>query len=345
MNFPINSSPHVLPITSVPLIMRHVLYALIPSTIVYVWYFGFGIFINMLIASIAALISEAIMLRIRNRPIKPSLADGSAIVTAILIAFSIPPLAPWWLPVLGASSAIVLAKHLYGGIGANIFNPAMVGYAILLLSFPVQMTHWIPPQIENLGFQNIDLWSTVLYSVTGSLPSNLNLDAITQATPLDIIKGGLKNGLSINELRSGPLFSQLGGYGWEWINIFTAFGGVYLLYKGIIRWHIPVSLLISITIIAALFYLYDPNQNLSPSFHLLSGATVLGAFFIATDPVSAAATNQGRLIYGASIGALTYAIRTWGGYPDGLAFAVLLMNLMVPLIDRFTTPKIYGQQQ
>jgi electron transport complex protein RnfD len=221
----------------------------------------------------------------------------------------------------------------------------MVGYAILLLSFPVQMTHWIPPQIENLGFQNIDLWSTVLYSVTGSLPSNLNLDAITQATPLDIVKGGLKNGISINELRSGPLFSQLGGYGWEWINIFTAFGGVYLLYKGIIRWHIPVSLLTSITIFAALFYLYDPNQNLSPSFHLLSGATVLGAFFIATDPVSAAATNQGRLIYGASIGALTYAIRTWGGYPDGLAFAVLLMNLMVPLIDRFTTPKIYGQQQ
>jgi Na+-translocating ferredoxin:NAD+ oxidoreductase subunit D len=343
MKFPITPSPHVLPVTSVPVIMRQVLYALVPATATYVWYFGFGLCVNMLIACMSALISEAIMLRARNRPIKPSLIDGSAIVTAVLIAFAIPPVAPWWLPALGAASAIILAKHLYGGIGANLFNPAMVGYAILLLSFPVEMTHWIPPQVEELGFQKVGLWNTIIYSVTGMLPLNLNLDAVTQATPLDIIKGGLKNGLSINELKAGPLFGQLGSYGWEWVSSFTAFGGIYLLYKGIIRWHIPISLLTSITIVAAIFYLFEPNQNLSPSFHLLSGATVIGAFFIATDPVSAAATNQGRLIYGASIGVLTYAIRTWGGYPDGLAFAVLLMNSMVPLIDRFTRPKIYGQ--
>jgi electron transport complex protein RnfD len=343
MKFSTTPSPHVLPVTSVPVIMRHVLYALMPATAAYVWYFGLGLCINMLIACMAALISEAIMLRTRNRPIKSSLMDGSAIVTAVLIAFSIPPLAPWWLPALGAASAIILAKHLYGGIGANIFNPAMVGYAILLLSFPVEMTHWIPPQVAELGFPKIDLWNTVIYSLTGMLPSNLSIDAITQATPLDMIKGGLKNSLSINDLRAGPLFGQLGSYGWEWVSSFTAFGGLYLLYKGIIRWHIPASLLTSITVFSAIFYLYDSSQNLSPIFHLLSGATVIGAFFIATDPVSAAATNQGRLIYGASIGALTYAIRTWGGYPDGLAFAVLLMNAMVPLLDRFTRPRIYGR--
>ena len=329
--------------SSVPALMRHVLYALVPATLAYVWYFGWGICINMLIALAAALASEALMLRLRGRPVKPSLLDGTAAVTAVLIAFAIPPLAPWWLPALGAASAIILAKHLYGGMGANLFNPAMVGYAILLISFPVEMTRWLPPHAAELGYQQIGPWQNLLYSLTGTLPPSLDIDALSQATPLDLIRDGLNSMRTIGELRVGPLFGGLGGYGWEWINSFTTLGGLYLLYRGIIRWHIPVSLMGSMVIVSALFYFMDPSRFPSPGFHLFSGATLMGAFFIATDPVSAATTDRGRLIYGAGIGALTYAIRTWGGYPDGLAFAVLLMNATVPLLDRFTRPRIYGR--
>lgn len=329
--------------SNVPALMRHVLYALVPATLAYVWYFGWGICINMLIALAAALGSEAVMLRLRGRPVKPGLVDGTAAVTAILVAFAIPPLAPWWLPALGSASAIVLAKHLYGGMGANLFNPAMVGYAILLISFPVEMTRWLPPHAAELGYQQIGAWQNLWYSLTGTLPPNLDIDALTQATPLDLIRDGLNSMRTVQELRVGPLFGGFGGYGWEWINSFTTIGGLYLLYRGIIRWHIPLSLIGSMVIVSALFYFMDPSLFPSPGFHLFSGATIMGAFFIATDPVSAATTDRGRLIYGAGIGALTYAIRTWGGYPDGLAFAVLLMNATVPLLDRYTRPRIYGR--
>jgi len=343
MLFPIIPPPHVAPMSSVPILMRHVLYALVPATLAYVWYFGVGIVINMLIASAAALAGEAVMLRFRGRDVKAGLADGTAIVTAVLLAFAIPPLAPWWLPALGSASAIVLAKHLYGGLGANLFNPAMVGYAILLISFPLEMTRWLPPDAAELGYQQLGPWQQLVYSLTGSLPPGLTIDALTQATPLDLIKDGLNSMRTIGELRVGPLFAGLGGHGWQWISSFTALGGLYLLYRGIIRWHIPVSLLGSLVIMASLFYFMDPSRFSSPGFHLFSGATMMGAFFIATDPVSAATTDRGRLIFGAGIGVLTYAIRTWGGYPDGLAFAVLLMNSTVPLLDRYTRPRIYGR--
>ena len=343
MLFPVAQPPYVTPLTSVPVVMRHVLYALVPATLAYVWYFGWGIVINMLFATGAALLAEGLVLRARGRPVRPTLADGTAIVTAVLIAFAIPPLAPWWLPALGSVAAIVLAKHLYGGLGANLFNPARVGYAILLISFPVEMTRWLPPNAAELGYDQIGLWQNLLYSLTGSLPAALNIDAVTQATPLDLVKDGLNSMRTIPELQVGPLFGGLGGYGWEWINTFVTLGGLYMLYRGIIRWHIPVSLLGSLIVVSALFYFMEPSRFPAPGFHLFSGATLMGAFFIATDPVSAATTDRGRLIYGAGIGVLTYAIRTWGGYPDGLAFAVLLMNASVPLLDRYTRPKIYGR--
>lgn len=343
MQFELKPPPHALPTTSVPKMMRHVIYALVPAALAHVWFFGWGICINALIATVAALGAEALMLRVRSRPVKPALLDGTATVTAVLLAFAIPPLAPWWVPVIGAVSAIVLAKHLYGGLGSNLFNPAMVGYAVLLISFPVEMTYWLPPRGTELGLPPVGAGDSLRFALTGSLPQGLAVDAVTQATPLDLAREGLTSMQTLAEVQAGPLFGGMGGRGWEWVNSLIAVGGLYLLFRGIIRWHIPVSMLAAVVVLAAVFHALDASRYASASFHLFSGASLLGAFFIATDPVSAATTNRGRLIYGAGIGILVYAIRTWGGYPDGVAFAVLLMNATVPLLDRYTRPRIYGR--
>jgi electron transport complex protein RnfD len=184
---------------------------------------------------------------------------------------------------------------------------------------------------------------TLNYAITGRLPPSIDIDILTRATPLDIVKEGLRAARTFDELRAGSLFGDFGGRGWEWINNLIAVGGLYLLYTRTIRWHIPAAVLGGLLVPATILYFIDASRFAAPGFHLFSGASMLGAFFIATDPVSAATTNRGRLIYGAGIGVLTYSIRTWGGYPDGLAFAVLLMNASVPLIDRYTRPRIYGQ--
>jgi electron transport complex protein RnfD len=324
--------------------MRRVLYALVPAAAVYTWYFGFGLLINFCVALTAALLSEAAVLRLRGRATRQALRDGSAWVTAALLTFTIPPLVPFWIPAFGAAVAIVVAKHLYGGLGKNLFNPAMVGYVALLISFPVEMTQWIPPRMGDIDYQHLGFLATVDYAFTGGLPPDIEVDALTRATPLDIVKEGLRAARPFPEIRAGSLFGDFGGRGWEWINNFIALGGLYLLYTTTIRWQIPVALLAGLLAPATLFHLFDPSRFPGPGFHLFSGATMLGAFFIATDPVSAATTDRGRLIFGAGIGAFTYAIRTWGGYPDGLAFAVLLMNASVPLIDRYTRPRIYGHE-
>lgn len=341
--FALRPAPHITPTTSVPQVMRRVLFALAPAAIVYIVFFGWGLLINMAVAVVAALGAEALVLRARRRPIAPSLSDASAAVTAILLAFALPPLAPWWLPALGAVTAIVLAKHLYGGLGGNPFNPAMVGYVVLLISFPTEMTQWLPPAgAVEPGLQP-GIGAQLSFAISGLLPTGPGIDAITQATPLDQIKEGLGEMLIIPEIGNGALFGSIGGRGWEWVNAAFAAGGFYLLIRGVIRWHIPVAMLAAIAICATFLHTVDPSRFLSSGFHLFSGATFLGAFFIATDPVTAAATPKGRLIYGAGIGFLTFAIRTWGGYPDGVAFAVLLMNAMVPIIDRYTRPRVYGR--
>ena len=343
MQFALKPPPHALPTTSVPVVMRHVLYALAPAGLAYVWYFGWGICLNILFATAAAWGSEALMLRLRGRPIRPALMDCTAAVTAVLLAFAIPPLAPWWLAALGAVAAMVLAKHLYGGMGSNLFNPAMVGYVVLLISFPVEMTQWLPPRAAGMELLPLGAWDSLRFALAGSLSTGLTVDAVTQATPLDVVREGLSNMQTLIEVQVGPLFGGMGGQGWEWINSLVALGGLYLLFRGIIRWHIPASMLGSLFIVATLFHTLDASRYASAGFHLLSGASLMGAFFIATDPVSAATTDRGRLIYGAGIGILTYAIRAWGGYPDGVAFAVLLMNTTVPLLDRYTRPRIYGR--
>jgi electron transport complex protein RnfD len=342
MRFETASAPHVAPLSSVPLVMRRVLYALIPAVIAHVWFFGAGLLFNILVALLSALAAEAAMLRLRRRALAPTLWDGSAMVTAVLLAMALPPLLPWWIVAIGSVSAIVLAKHLYGGLGLNIFNPAMVGYVVLLVSFPLEMTLWLPPRMGDIDYTHLSVIQAGLFSLTGQLPAGVGLDGVTRATPLDLVKEGLASMQTLGEIRAGPLFGDFGSRGWEWINGFLALAGLYLLYRGVIRWQIPVSVLASIFLAAMVLYAYDPGRFPSPGFHLFSGATMLGAFFIATDPVSAATTDRGRLIYGAGIGLLTYTIRTWGGYPDGIAFAVLLMNGCVPLIDRYTRPRPFG---
>lgn len=342
MDFPTHPAPHTAPITTVGLMMRRVLYALSPAAVAHVWFFGWGFAINLVLAATTAVAFEYALLRLRGQPREIFLTDGSALVTAALLTFALPPLAPFWLPIAGTAVAMILGKHALGGLGFNPFNPAMVGYAALLLSFPAEMTAWLAPRMGDLDYPTLSFLDSVRYALAGTLPGELTFDAVTRATPLDFVKNGLANMSTMAEVRANPLMGDFGGRGWEWIGNFIFLGGIYLLFTGVIRWHIPVSMLAAIILCATLGFLFDSSRFPSPGFHVFSGATLLGAFFIATDPVSAASSPKGRLIYGAGIGALTYIIRTWGGYPDGVAFAVLLMNFCVPLIDRLTVPRVYG---
>ena len=327
--------------TDVGAVMRQVLYALIPGTLAYVWYFGPGVLINIALACAVALVSEAAMLRLRNRPLRPFLSDYSAVVTAVLLALALPPLAPWWMTTVGTAFAIVIAKHLYGGLGFNPFNPAMVGYVVLLISFPRDMTQWLTPQM--LSAHTLSFPETLNAIFSGRLPDGIGIDALTGATPLDTVKTQLGQSKTLSEIRSTAQFGDYGGRGWEWIANWYALGGIWLLYRRVIAWQIPVGMLSALLAIALVFFLIDPDTHASPLFHLFSGAAMLGAFFIATDPVTASSTPRGRLIYGMGIGLLVYLIRSFGGYPDGVAFAVLLMNMAAPMIDHYTQPRVFGK--
>ncbi|HHM05462.1 MAG TPA: electron transport complex subunit RsxD [Gammaproteobacteria bacterium] len=337
------TSPHIHNGNSVTKVMLQVVAALVPGVMAYVWFFGPGVVVNMVLATVTALAVEALSLAVRGRPLPPFLSDGSAVVTGCLLALALPPLAPWWLVVLGAAFAIIIGKQLFGGLGFNPFNPAMLGYVMLLISFPVEMTHWLAPAM--LAPHTPDLGETLRYVFAGQLPPALTLDSLTMATPLDAVKTQLGLDLSVGEIVRQPQFGALGGVGWQWINLAFLAGGLWLIRKKIIGWQIPVSMLGTLTLLATVFHLIDAEHYASPLFHLFSGAALLGAFFIATDPVSASTTPRGRLIFGAGIGLLTYVIRTFGGYPDGVAFAVLLMNMAAPLIDHYTRPRVYGHDR
>jgi len=341
---PVTPAPHMRPLTSVPGVMRTVLLALIPGIGAYVYAFGPGLLINLVIATTAACAAEGLALMLRGHDVRHGLSDGSALVTGVLIALALPPLLPWWIPTIAAAAAMVFGKQLFGGLGNNLFNPAMVGYVIVLLSFPSEMVQWLPPRGGDADAFQLGLAAHIGYAFTGRLPTDTALDAITQATPLDLLRVGLANMQTVSEVRVGPLFGIYGGTGWQLTTTAFALGGALLLARRVISWHIPVAVCLGVLLPALLFYLVEPSRFPGPGHHLFNGATLLGAFFIATDPVTAAASHRGRLYYGAGIGLLTYAIRTWGGYADGLAFAVLLMNAAVPLIDRVTRPRIYGRR-
>ena len=342
MQFERRDAPFISPTSDVGSIMRHVLYALIPAALAYVWFFGPGFVLNLIIAGIFSVLGEATMLHLRGRPVDSTLADYSALVTAVLLAFAMPALTPWWVTATAALFGIVFAKHLYGGLGYNLFNPAMAGYVMALVAFPMHMNLWTAPRMGDIDYQLLTFAETAQFTFTGTFPDYLSFDAISRATPLDVVKAGLNNMQTFDELQAYPIMGDFGGRGWEWIGNFIAIGGFWLLLKKIIRWQIPLGVLAGILIPSGLMYFLVPGVNPSPGFHLFTGGTILCAFFIATDPVSAATSNKGRLFYGFGIGFLIYAIREWGSYADGVAFAVLLMNMAVPAIDYVTRPRIVG---
>ncbi len=342
MDFERRSAPFLTPVTNVASIMLEVLLALVPAAVAHVWFFGPGLIFNLLIAVTFCALGEAAMAHLRGRRPEELLADFSALVTAVLLAFALPSLTPWWVTATGSLFAVVVAKQLYGGLGFNVFNPAMAGYVVVLVAFPAQMNVWVAPNIGDIDYPQLTLLQTLMYTLTGSLPDGITIDAISRATPLDSMKTGLNNMRTVSEVRAGPLMGDFGGRGWEWIGNFLWLGGLWLLARKIIRWHIPAGVVAGIIIPSTVMYLVGPGTHPSPGFHWFSGATILCVFFIATDPVSAAASPRGRLLYGFGIGFLIYAIRTWGSYADGVAFAVLLMNMAVPLIDRYTRPHIVG---
>jgi electron transport complex protein RnfD len=342
VKFEQRAGPFVAPEADVASIMLQVLAALAPAALAHVWFFGPGLIFNLLVAAIFATAGEAVMMWVRGRRPEVALRDYTALVTAVLLAFSLPSLTPWWVTATGALFGIVVAKHLYGGIGFNIFNPAMAGYVVILVAFPMHMNLWVAPRMGDIDYQHLSIIQTLIFTLTGNLPAALDFDAVSRATPLDVMKTGLNNMRTVAEVRSNPIIGDFGGRGWEWIGNFLALGGIWLMIRKIVRWQIPAGVGLGLLAPATLMYLLDPGANPGPGFHLFAGATILCAFFIATDPVSAATSPRGRFVYGIGIGFLTFAIRTWGSYADGVAFAVLVMNMAVPMIDRLTRPRIVG---
>lgn len=340
MRFQTMTSPHVLLDTGVGPVMRRVLYAMLPGVAALVWFFGWGVLVNLVIATAVALAAETAMLAARGKPLALHLGDCSAVVTAWLLAVALPPLAPWWLTTIGVLSAIVVAKHLYGGLGYNPFNPAMIGYVVLLISFPREMSTWLIP--HGVGQTQAMTLMETLRAIFVGLPE---VDGLTGATPLDVLRTQMGLGLSVAEIRNSPVFGLVSGHGWEWAALGFLLGGLWLIYTRAADWRIPVGMLGGLALISTVFYLIDPQQYAPPWFHLWSGAAIFGAFFIATDPVTASATPRGRLIYGAGIGVLVYIIRAFGGYPDGVAFSVLLMNIAAPTIDLYTQPRVFGARR
>ena len=334
MALPRITSPHATGNQRTQRVMLQVLLATVPAVLVLTWLFGIGTLVNLLWASLVALGCEAAILGIRKRPIAFYLKDGSALVTAVLLALALPPYAPWWLTLIAVGFAIIFGKQLYGGLGQNPFNPAMLGYVVVLISFPLPMTTWPAPHSVGMlaGIEHI--WGLA------SLP-----DGWSQATALDSLK--LNKSLTVDELwAQNPAFGRFGGQGVEWVNLAFLLGGLYLLKQKLISWHAPVGMLAALAVMSLLFWNGSgSDSNGSPLFHLLTGATMLGAFFIVTDPVSGATSQLGRIIFGAGVGVLVYIIRTWGGYPDGMAFAVLLMNLTAPTIDYYSRPRTYGHRK
>ncbi len=350
MAFRIASSPFTHNQQSTRKIMLWVIIACLPGFIALSYFFGYGTLIQLVLASATALLAEGALLLLRGRPVGQTLGDNSALLTAVLLGLSIPPMAPWWVAVVATFFAIVIAKQLYGGLGQNPFNPAMVGYVVVLISFPVQMTGWLSETGLHMPVTSaIDsLWMVFFGHTQGGLDLQqlrAGFDGLTQATPLDEVKTSMREGHQALSPLSRPISAGLpAGGGWQWVNLGFMVGGLFLIRRRIISWHIPASMLLTLAICAYLGWRWDPLHCALPTLHLLSGATMLGAFFIATDPVTSATTPRGKLIFGALTGLLVWLIRTYGGYPEGMAFAILLANICVPLIDYYTRPRAYGHR-
>lgn len=322
----ISPSPHDHSNESVSKLMVAVIIALVPAFISSVYFFGMGTIIITATAMVSCVLFE-FLIQLFLMKEKPSISDGSAVVTGILLAFCLPTNLPVWLVILGSFVAITVGKMSFGGIGNNPFNPALVGRVFLFVSFPVQLTSWPEPGVNHFAY----------------------LDASTGATPLSIMKEGMKNGESMREILPDIPFLQdlfighMGGSAGEISAAALLIGLVYLLIRKIITWHIPVSILLTVTVFTGIMWLRDPILNPSPLFHLLSGGLMLGAIFMATDYVTSPMIVKGMWIYGIGIGIITVVIRIFGAYPEGVQFAILIMNAFTPLINKYVKPRRYGE--
>ena len=328
------TSPHAAGQRKVSSVMRDVLLATLPGVVVLTAYFGPGTLVNIVFGGVIAVACEYAVTAWRGRDPGVAISDLSILVTSTLLCIALPPYAPWWLIVIGVLTAVLLGKQVFGGLGYNPFNPAMVGYVILLISFPVQMSAWAPPH----GPSDIPGLDETLRHLLA--PDTI--DAVTAATPLDLLRQN--TGLLFDDLMSSrPELIGWGGVGWLQTNIAFLIGGIWLLYRKTFTWHAPVAMLVALSLCALIGYDGGSSESGgSALFHLFSGATMFAAFFIITDPVSSAVSNPGRLIFGALIGALVYLIRVRGNYPDAVAFAVLILNFCAPFIDHYTQPRVYG---
>lgn len=328
------TSPHAVRKDHTRNLMLRVILAAIPGLLVSCWFFGLGPLLNVLLCALFATGFESLVLKLRQRPVMFYLKDYSVLVTAVLLGLALPPWSPWWLLLVATGFAVVFGKQLFGGLGQNPFNPAMLGYVVVLVSFPVEMTSW--PAAHAVTLQG---------GLAHMFAGTPWLDGWSQATVLDSLKNN--QGLTLDELWQG-----YNGFGWlssldsELTNLAFLLGGLWLLHKRVYTWHAPVGMLAALFVMSLVFWGGSGSEsNGSPLFHLFSGATMLGAFFIVTDPVSSATSTRGRLLFGIGAGVLIYIIRSWGGYPDAIAFSVLLMNLCAPTLDYFTRPRVYGHDK
>lgn len=315
-------SPHLHGAFQTRRLMLDVAIALLPAWLVGLYFFGIGALIVTLISIVSCVGIEFLLQRFVMKKKELTITDGSALVTGLLLAMNVPSNLPWWIIVIGALMAIGVGKVSFGGLGNNLFNPALFARAFLLVSFPVQMTTWPTPIVSRLQY----------------------LDAATGATPLSVMKAAIKSGASLEHLPSTVdlLFGQMGGSLGEVSAIALLLGFVYLLFRRVITWHIPIAVFASVFVFSGIFYLVDPTMYANPVVELLVGGLMLGVIFMATDYVTSPMSKKGMLVFGCGIGLLTVVIRTWGAYPEGVSFAILIMNAFVPLIDRYMKPRKFG---
>ncbi len=323
----VSMSPHDYGKDNVRKIMYGVVIAMLPALLVSVYYFGIGAIRVQLIAVASCLLFEWLIQKLLIKG-KYSISDGSALVTGMLLAFNVPSNLPWWIIVIGALVSIGIGKMSFGGLGKNPFNPALVGRVFLLISFPVQMTNW--PKVKVLNFAMTD--------------------AETGATPLAIVKEGLGKGEKFADIiqqmptsYADMFFGEMGGSLGEISALALIIGGLYMIIRKIITWHIPVAVIGSTALFTGILYGINPDAYADPMFHILTGGLLLGAIFMATDMVTSPMTYKGMIIFGVGIGIITVAIRVWGAYPEGISFAILIMNSVVPLINNWCKPKRFGE--
>ncbi len=329
------ASPHTHTTRTVSDVMFQVMLALIPGIVISTWYFGISVLANLVLAVLFAVLLEAVVLRTRKLPVMGSISDFSAAVTGMLFALALSPLTVWWVTFIGIAFSIVVAKHLFGGVGNNPFNPAMAGYVFVLLCFPVEMAAW-PDLLVNSELSFGDQLAITFGGMA-------DVDGLTGATPLTNMQLELGRMTMVSEIESGPLYGSLGGMAWQWIAVAYLVGGIWLLITGIIRWQIPCAVLGTLFFLGLFSHFLDSDIYPSATYHLFTGGAMLCAFFIATEPASSSTTPRGKIIYGVGIGLLIFIIRTWGSYPDGIGFAILIMNGFAPLIDYYTRPKALGE--